>query len=337
MSTATTMSAASANLLKRLPAADLLVVGLGAAYILAVLPFCPELATQNQAAAVLVNAAPLLVLAIGQMFVLLIGAIDLSVAGLISMVSVTGAMLMTDANGWLAGSPAAIPLALAAMLLLGLAIGSFHGAAVAWLEMPAFLVTMATMMALGGAAVWLTGGERLGGLPVSLLNAVQGAWLGVPAMVWIAGTLAVAAHVILHYTVIGKHLFAVGHNPKAARVSGLSVGRVTWFAFGASACCSTIAAILYTCRAETASPTFAREILLDAIGAAVIGGASLSGGRASAFGVVCGALFITLIGNSLTLLNLDYWHVLMAKGAIILLAAMTDAWRRRLLNGEGRA
>jgi ribose/xylose/arabinose/galactoside ABC-type transport system permease subunit len=95
-----------------------------------------------------------------------------------------------------------------------------------------------------------------------------------------------------------------------------------------------VAALLYTCRAESATPVFAREILLDAIGAAVIGGTSLSGGRASTFGVVCGALFITLIANSLTLMNLAYWHVLMAKGGIILLAALADLTRRRWLGGE---
>jgi ribose/xylose/arabinose/galactoside ABC-type transport system permease subunit len=99
-----------------------------------------------------------------------------------------------------------------------------------------------------------------------------------------------------------------------------------------SALFSAAAALVYMGRAESATPAFNREILLDAIGAAVIGGTSLSGGRASTLGVVYGALFITLIGNSLTLMNLAYWHVLMAKGAIILVAALVDAARRRILN-----
>jgi ribose/xylose/arabinose/galactoside ABC-type transport system permease subunit len=201
--------------------------------------------------------------------------------------------------------------------------------------MPAVLVTMATMMALGGTAVWLTGGERVGGLPVSLLDAMQGIWLGLPAMIWIAVALALATHLVLQHTVIGKHLYAVGHNPRAALISGIPVGRATCFAFAASATFSAVAALLYTCRAESATPSFAREILLDAIGAAVIGGTSLSGGRASTFGVVYGALFITLISNSLMLMNLAHWHVLMAKGGIILFAALADSARRRWLNVEG--
>jgi ribose/xylose/arabinose/galactoside ABC-type transport system permease subunit len=241
---------------------------------------------------------------------------------------------MAQERGLLAGSPLAVPLALCAMLLVGLVVGALHGAAVAWLAMPAFLVTMATMMALGGAAVWITGGERVGGLPVGLLDAVQGTWIGIPVMVWIAAGLAVATHLFLQHTVVGKYVYAVGHNPRAARISGIPVGMVTCFAFVMSAAFSTVAALLYTCRAESATPVFAREILLDAIGAAVIGGTSLSGGRASTFGVVCGALFITLIANSLTLMNLAYWHVLMAKGGVILLAAIADSTRRRWLGRE---
>jgi ribose/xylose/arabinose/galactoside ABC-type transport system permease subunit len=193
---------------------------------------------------------------------------------------------------------------------------------------------MATMMALGGGAVWITGGERLGGLPVSLLDSVQSTWLGVPVIVWLAAAMAIVTHLVLQHTVIGKYLYAVGHAPQTARVSGVPVGCVTCIAFAMSAAFSAVAALIYTCRAESATPAFAREILLDAIGAAVIGGTSLSGGRASTFGVVCGALFITLIGNSLTLMNLAYWHVLMAKGGIILLAALADAARRRYLNVE---
>jgi ribose/xylose/arabinose/galactoside ABC-type transport system permease subunit len=328
------MAAVSAIRMPRLSSADLWVVALGSAYVLAVLPICPELASPDQALAVLVNASPLVVLALGQMFVLLIGAIDLSVSGVISLAGVVAALVMVSDDG-LAEAPAlAIPLALVALLLVGLVIGVLHGAAVAWLAMPAFLVTMANMMALGGAAVWITGGERIGGLPVALLDAVQESWFGVPAMIWIAAALAIATHLVLQHTVIGKHLYAVGHNPRAARVSGIPVGRVTCFAFVMSALFSAVAALLYTCRAESATPVFAREILLDAIGAAVIGGTSLSGGRASTFGVVCGALFITLIANSLTLMNLAYWHVLMAKGGIILLAALADSARRRWLSRE---
>jgi ribose/xylose/arabinose/galactoside ABC-type transport system permease subunit len=318
-------------------ASDLTVLAVAVLYVLAILPFCPALGSMDQVGAVLVNSAPLLVLVLGQLFVLVIGAIDLSVSGVISITGVAGALVMADDYGMLAGSPAAIPRGIATMLLLGLAIGGLQGIAVAFLDMPAFLVTLASMTALGGAAVWLTGSKTLAGLPLGFLDTVQGAWMGIPALLWLAGLLALVVQLLLGHTVVGRHLFAVGQNARAARVSGLPVRRVTVFAFAASGACTALAALLYMARSETATPAFAREILLDAIGAAVIGGISLSGGRGSAVGAVIGALFITLVGNSLTLLNLDYWHVLMAKGGVILLAAFADAWRRRLVGGEGRA
>jgi ribose/xylose/arabinose/galactoside ABC-type transport system permease subunit len=318
-------------------ASDALVLTLAFGYSLAIAPFCPELATRDQAAAVFVNAAPLVVLVLGQLFVLVIGEIDLSVAGVISLTGIVGAMVMADGYGRLAGSNFAAPSAIAAMLVIGTSIGLIHGAAVATLDMPAFLVTLASTMVLGGSAVWLTGSRTLAGLPVAFLDAFQGDWLGIPALIWFAGLMAIAVHMLLSFTVIGRQLVAVGQSKPTSRVSGLPVARVTMFAFAASGGCSAMAAVLYTARSETATSAFAREILLDVIGAAVIGGISLSGGRGTALGAVFGALFLALVGTSLTLLNLDYWHVLMAKGAVILLAAFADASRRRILAGEGFA
>ncbi len=323
--------------LARLLASDLMVLALALIYVLAIVPFCPALASLDQIGAMFVNSAPLLVLVLGQLFVLVIGAIDLSVSGVISLAGVAGALVMADGYGWLAGTPAAVWCGVATMLLFGLAIGAMHGISVAYLDIPAFLVTLASMTALGGIAVWITGSRTLAGLPLSFLDTVQGAWLGIPALLWIAGLLALGVHLMLGHTVIGRQLFAVGHNARTAFISGVPAYRVTVFAFAASGACSALAAVLYMARSETATPAFAREILLDAIGAAVIGGISLSGGRGSAIGAVVGALFITLVGNSLTLLNLDYWHVLMAKGSVILLAAFADAWRRRLLDVEAHA
>jgi ribose transport system permease protein len=318
-------------------ASDFVVLAAACTYFFAVLPFCPALATRDQVAALFVNAAPLLVLALGQTIVLLVGGIDLSLSGLISLAGVAGALVMADDYGKLAGSSGAILAGVGLMILIGIVVGALHGVAVAWLEMPAFLVTLSSMMSLGGAAVWLTGSKRLSRLPLPLLDTVQGDWLGVPVMVWIASALALLMHILLARTIVGRQLMAVGQNVRASRVSGLAIGRVTVFAFTASGFCTAVAAVLYTARAETASPTFAREILLDAIGAAVIGGTSLSGGRASALGTVFGTLLMTLIGNILTLLNLDYWHILMAKGGALFAAGYADSLRRVSLGEETRS
>jgi ribose/xylose/arabinose/galactoside ABC-type transport system permease subunit len=324
-------------LARRLLASDLMVVALGAVYVAAVLPFCPELASRDQAFAILVNSAPLIVLTLGQLFVLSIGEIDLSVSGVAAMSSVAGGLVMSADQGWFASSPNAAELGLAAMLLVGVAIGAVQGLVVACLEAPAFLVTMASTTACSGAALWLTGGQRLSGLPTEFTAFVHRDLWGVPAMLAVALALAVGVHFLFQRLVIGRSLLAVGMNRRTAKVSGV---RVTWVivaAFALSGLFTAVASAVYTGRSETASPTFARELLLDALGAAVIGGASLSGGRASAVGAVLGAIFITLVGNSLTLLNLDYWHVLMAKGAGILIAAFSDSVRRRTMIAGGWA
>ncbi|MCA9148985.1 MAG: ABC transporter permease [Planctomycetales bacterium] len=308
-----------------------------ALYLLCIYPFCPELASTGQVLAVVHNAAPLLVLALGQTFVLLLGGIDLSVSGVIALVSIISASFITRQWAWAPAWTAEPSLSIAAGLLLGAVIGAVHGFAVSVLSLPAFLVTMSSMMILGGAAVWITHGERIGDLPIPLLDAAQRHYFGLDISVWIAISLALVALIVLRRTLWGQWLFAVGQNARAAYLAGCPVTWVLISGFAWCGACSALAALLYTARMETASPTFPGEILLDAIGAAVIGGTSLSGGAASALGVVGGTLAISLMAQSLTLLNLAHWHVLMAKGSVILLAAFFDARRRAASAAELRS
>jgi ribose/xylose/arabinose/galactoside ABC-type transport system permease subunit len=258
---------------------------------------------------------------VGQLFVLLVGGIDLSAAAVVGLASVLGAKAMAAVPNPAVGAAAGLMV----MLAVGLAVGAFHGLAVAGLRMPAFLVTMATLTAVGGLSLWVTQSKPITDLPkpfLKLMGGVNG--------VWVAAGVCGVAHLLLTRTVYGRHLMAVGLNPAAARVSGVPVGWRVGFAFAASGLCSGIAAALYTARLEAGSATLVpKELLLDVLGAAVIGGASLRGGRGSVIGVVVGVAVIALIGNSLTLLDLDYWHVVMAKGGLIFLAAGLDVLRTR--------
>jgi ribose/xylose/arabinose/galactoside ABC-type transport system permease subunit len=140
--------------------------------------------------------------------------------------------------------------------------------------------------------------------------------------------------VLLTRTVLGRWLFAVGGNARTALVSGVPVERVVLFAYVACAVCAAVASILYTARLETGSPVLGQRILLDVIGAVVIGGTSLFGGRGSVLGTVYGALFITLLDNGLNLMGLSSFSVLMVKGTVILAAALVDAIRERLEQGR---
>jgi ribose/xylose/arabinose/galactoside ABC-type transport system permease subunit len=294
-------------------------------YLLAASPLVPGLLSGPNLGNVFSNALPLLAVALGQTLVLLTGGIDLSVTAVVALASVAGARVMTEAGGLLPGSTAAGVLA---MLAVGVAVGLVNGVAVARLRMPPFLATLAVMTFASGLAIWSTQSQGIAGLPASF-RALGGSLGPAPLSLLVVLPLAAVAHGVLSRTVLGRWLYAVGGNPRAARVSGVPVERVLLLAYAACGGCAGLAAVLYTARLETGSPVLGQRIFLDVIGGAVIGGTSLFGGRGTVRGTAFGVLFITLVDNGLNLLGLSSFAVLMVKGGVILAAAVLDAWRAR--------
>jgi ribose transport system permease protein len=311
-----------------------LVAWLDLAALAAFAAATPAFATVSNLQNVLVSCLPLLLVATGQTLVLVTAGIDLSAPAVVGLTSIAGAAVMSADAGWLAGSPAAAPAGLAAMLAAGASVGALNGAAIAWLRMPAFMVTLTTGMFASGLAVWTTraiaGTETIYGLPASFLAVGQGiVAAGVLALV---GT--VAADVLLERTLAGRWLRAVGHSPRAARVAGVPVERVTLGAYLLSGVFAALASILLTARLETAAPTHGRQFLLDVIGAAVIGGTSLAGGVGRVRWTVLGVFFLAVASNGLTLLDLSEFTITIVKGLVIVAAALLDAWRRGRAAGQ---
>jgi len=145
----------------------------------------------------------------------------------------------------------------------------------------------------------------------------------------VSGVALMAIHYVLSRTVAGKWLYAIGHNAQAARISGVPVRAVTIAVFVASGLCAALASIIYTSRIETGLPTLGNNLLLDIVGAAVIGGISLFGGRGNVWMALAGVAFLSVLDKSLQLLGLSLFVVLAIKGSAILLAAIADASRRR--------
>ena len=317
--------ARTASWLRRLIDSEYLVLLLSAVYFAAVLPFTPDFGSPENLTNILSSLLPLLILGVGQTFVLITGGIDLSVTSIIALASIAGAGVMNGDTGLLRASPLAAPGGVIVMLLIGAALGAANGSAITRFRMPPFIVTLTTMMFLSGFAVWLTQSKNIGNLPAAFNS--MGARTGFALVV----TLAVAggAHVVLSRSLLGRWLYSVGHNSKAALISGVPTQRVIICAYVVSGLCAAVASILYTGRLETGSPVLGQRILLDVIGATVIGGTSLYGGKGKVLWTVFGALFLTLIDNSLNLLNLSYFTIMMAKGAVILLAAFIDTARHR--------
>jgi ribose/xylose/arabinose/galactoside ABC-type transport system permease subunit len=323
-------------LLRRLLSENAILL-LAAVYFLAATIFVPGLATPRNLSNLVVNMLPLLAVALGQTVVLITGGIDLSVSSIIAACSVAAARLMTsvDASGFDVPAPGSVPMAVASALVLGAGIGLCNGLAVASLRLPPFLVTLSSTMLVGGLTLWVTHSRNIANLPSTFTDLAYTTFVGIPAFVPVVALLALALHVLLSRTLLGHWLYAVGQNARAARISGVPVARVVVSAYVLSGLCSAVAALLYTARLETGLPTMGREILLDVIGAAVLGGTRLSGGQGKVLWTVFGVLLLALIDNSLNLLGLEYYTIMMVKGVVILGAASIDLLRTQLLAGVG--
>jgi ribose/xylose/arabinose/galactoside ABC-type transport system permease subunit len=212
------------------------------------------------------------------------------------------------------------------MLSIGGLVGLLNGLAVARLRMPAFIVTLTGMMFFSGLAIWFTQSKNIGGLPSSFIALGGNPWI---AFV-IVGAVGAFAHLMLTRSLLGRWLYAVGHNARAAHVSGVPIHGVTIVAYVCCGVCAALAAVLYTGQAETGSPVLGQRILLDVIGATILGGTSLFGGKGKVLWTLCGVLFLKLIDNSLNLLNFSIFTITMVKGGVILFAAMLDVLRHRI-------
>lgn len=284
----------------------------------------PGFMSLRNSLAILGVMLPLLVLASGQTIVVLTAGIDLSQLSVMALSGVCGAMFF-GADGWLHGSPAAVPVGILVMLLVGVAAGFLNGTCVGVLGMPAFIVTLVTMMLGAGLAVWMARSETASGFPEGYV------YLGelFPSVILMSAFLVYGAHLLLSRTAYGTWVYSVGQNPRTSFVSGIPVRRVIVGAYVFASLCAVIAAILLTARLESASPVLGKRMLLDVIGATVIGGTSLYGGRGRLSWTLFGVAFLAIVDNSLNLAGASFATTMMAKGGIILGAASLDAASRK--------
>lgn len=299
---------------------EYLVLGLTVLLFVLFAPFTPGLATRASFLNILAYLLPLFIVAIGMTVVMIAGGIDLSVTSIIALTSVVGADLMSDHG-------ASTMVGVIAMLALGAGIGAINGAVIAMLRLPPFIVTLASMMFFGGLAVWFTQSKNIYGLPPSFLALGQ----QLPISLAVTVALGLSAHLVLRRTIYGRWLYATGQNATTAHISGAPVRTAVFATYFASGCYAALASVLLTGRLETGSPVLGREILLDIIGATVVGGTSLFGGRGKIAGTLYGVLFLTLLDNVLNLLSLSQFSITIAKGAVILFAAALDANRHRFV------
>lgn len=256
------------------------------------------------------------VVALGMTFVIISGGIDLSVGAVVGLSGMIAALMMrSGVDMWIA-----IPTA----LVVSAAVGAINGLVIFKGKVPPFIMTLGTLTVVRGIIMLISGAAMVAGLPRAFTEFSQADFFGVPSMIWVWVLIALIAAVITRWTIFGRNVYTIGSNTEAARLSGISVGRVTVGVYALCALFAGIAGIMFTSRIANGVPTAGQGYELDAIAAAVIGGASLSGAEGSVLGTVIGAIIMQLLRNGGNLLGVNPFVLEIVIGALIVITVLID-------------
>jgi ribose transport system permease protein len=273
------------------------------------------------------RAAPLAIVASGQLFVLASGGFDLSVGSLVTLTVIGGSMLT-------ANDPSKTGWAIGALYAIGLLVGLINGAVVAFLKTPSIIATLGMLLSINGAAMMWSGGSPRGYLPDNfrmfgryVIHDVP--LIGIfPVAIAVLAAVAGLAYWGLHGTVFGKRVLAVGDNPRAAELAGVNVILIRLSVFVISALSAVTGGIMLGGFGGV-SVDVGLGLELQAIAACVVGGVQLMGGRGTLVGAIAGALTLYALFTLLTLLGLPQPFKETAQGLILIAAVAVGAWRRR--------
>jgi len=268
---------------------------------------------------VVIQATVLGILACAQSFAIMLGAIDLSLLGVMSFSATTGLILIKM------GCP--VPLAIIVIILVGTAIGLLNGVLIAKLKAVALIETLAVKLTLLGAFLAITSGRAITDLPASYKWFGQGNIGGIPVMPIMLLLVFILVYIVWNWTPFGRSLYAVGGNPEAARVSGIKVDRIIIMAFGFSGLLAGLAGFLLSAYTGAVTSTFGISYDMNNIAASVIGGVACTGGQGTVQGVLGGVLLLTVIQVGLQILGVSSYYVQMINGLIIFVAVLLDAIR----------
>jgi ribose transport system permease protein len=258
------------------------------------------------------ETTPVTIMAIGMVFVLSVGEIDLSIGSVVAIAALVAALVMR-AHSWALG--------VAAGLGAGVMAGLINGALVAYARLPSFLVTLATMGLLAGVARWMT---NLQSVPVTdaTFTALfgSGSLFGIPSLVIWTALAIFLGHYVYRETPFGARVLATGDSPHAARAAGIEVDRLRLTVLILGSTCAAVAGLLYLGRIQGARYTLGETDLLTVIAAAVVGGTRLDGGTGTVLGALVGSLLMGMLNNGLILMGLAVSEQMIVRGFIILVA-----------------
>ena len=266
------------------------------------------------------------IMVIGLFFAILTGGINISIGSVAAFTSMITAMMLVSSNPFTSNLFVALAVGIGISVIIGVVAGFF----IAELGLQAYIVTLALQVMFRGLTMVVSQG-----IPVSKLGEpfsyIGVKYIGViPINVIIMMVLFGIFYYILEHTCFGRHLYAIGGNKEAARLSGINPERDIYIVYIIGSVMAAVAGMILASRVNSATPTAGQGAEMDAIAAAVIGGASLKGGKGTILGALIGAVIIGVLNNGLVLLDIDVYWTQVVKGAIILIAVSADAisWKK---------
>jgi ribose transport system permease protein len=283
----------------------------------------PHFLTSTNLSSVVRQTAVINIMALGMTMIIIAGGIDLSVGSILAMGGLLGTMAMEK------GMP--IPAGIAIGILTGMLAGFTNGFMTTQLKINPFIVTLGTLGIVRGLALIISNGLPVHQIPPAFSYLGEGNLVGVPFVLWILLVCAVAVHVILEHTRLGRYAFAIGSNVEAAVYAGVPVSFHTTAVYTIGGMLTGLAGMIEASRLMTGQPTAGQGYELQAIAAVVIGGGSLRGGEGSVVGTLVGAFIMGLLANGSDLLGISPYLQQAIIGAVIILAVAADELRKRKL------
>jgi ribose/xylose/arabinose/galactoside ABC-type transport system permease subunit len=267
----------------------------------------------------------LLLIAMGQMIVLINAQLDLSVGATVALTSVVVASVTAASSG----GPESVLLGVGAGVLLGALIGLLNGCVVAFWKVPSFMATLGSTSVLTGLALIISKGAPIIGLPMIFSDALATSFvLGVPVPVLLGAVIAVGIGVFMARTQPGRNMYAIGGNRAAALVAGINVKKTVILAFILCSVLSSLAGILLTARVGSGEASLGASFVMLSIAAAVLGGTSLFGGEGVLWRVVLGVAFLGVLSNGMNLLHVSSYIQELVIGIVLIAAVAVERLRR---------
>lgn len=272
------------------------------------------------------------IISVGMTLVILTKGIDLSVGSILALSAAVTAGLLTFGIQ-IPALDLFIGFTLLGAIITGLTVGGglgfFNGWMITRFNVPPFIATLAMLTIARGATMLYTGGFPISSLGESFGFIGTGWVLGIPVPVWISILVVSLAVLITTKTKFGRHIYAIGGNESASKLSGINIKKVKMMVYTIAGVLAAVGALIVTARLDSAQPNAGLTYELDSIAAVVIGGTSLSGGRGTILGTVLGALIIGVLNNGLVLLDVSPFWQQIIKGGVILLAVILDKANRK--------